>query len=86
MKKYIYGYRKIKGGFYTEPVTSPFDKEEIVELTQRAFLNNVGSKEHEDQKECELFYFGLFDDVQGCFELENKPVFLCNFQEVTKDE
>lgn len=82
MKHYVYAYFKKKGGFYTQPILNPYDKELIVELTHRTFLSNVGTPEHQEQAECELYYFGLFDDVSGKFDLLDHPEFLTSFVDV----
>lgn len=86
MTLYVYSYYKKKGGFYTQPVLNNFDNEEIVQLSQRAFLMNKGSQEHEEQKECDLYALGTFDDVKGQFILNEKPVFLCSFVEVGEED
>lgn len=89
MISYVYCYRNLKAGFYTAPVCNQFDKEKIIEQTQRTFILNKGTAEHEQQKEVDLYFLGLFDDKSGAFQLLEKPEYLCSFTEVEeakKDE
>lgn len=88
MIRYVYAYLNKKAGFFTPPVNNQFDKEMIVELAQRAFVENKGSEEHEVQKNMDLYYFGTFDDVNGVFVTLEHPEFLCSFveEEEVKDD
>ena len=85
MMAYVYCYYNRKGGFYTAPVVNQFDKEEIVELSHQSFLTNVGTPEHLQQLEHDLYFLGLYDTKTGQFKLEIKPEFLTSFVEVTDD-
>lgn len=81
----VYCYYNRKAGFYTAPIVSPYDKDQIVELTHQSFIANVGSPEHLQQLEHDLYFLGLFDTKTGAFQLELKPEFLTTFTEVTED-
>lgn len=82
---YGYCYYNKKVNAFTAPTFEPYDQKVKVEMVQRAFImsNETDKMTYGDN---ELNFVGTFDDKTCTFKIENKPVFLCNFQKLVKEK
>lgn len=62
---FVYGYYNKKAGAYEDPFISPIAKDMFPKLVARGVVLNQEEARKSHKFECDLFYFGTFDEVKG---------------------
>ena len=80
MKTYIYCVRDKKLGAYDAPHFKNEDQEHVVEMTARS-LKLIPADKISRAADQALYFLGMFDDVQGKFELLDQPEKLLDYED-----